>query len=135
VIGEKSVLILFCYNFKSFCRAFPDAGAAGRAFKRGHSFGIRPHVVGGAIIHTDITAGTEFFVEHDDSLFVNREGVGRTFLHTGTALVADTQSKTIGLCQGEYLDTGFFRILLFEKKFGTHRYTGAASDTFFIIGF
>jgi hypothetical protein len=135
VIGEKSVLVLFGYNFKSLCRAFPGTGAAGRAFKRNHSLGIRPHIVGGAIINTDIAAGTEFFVEHDDSLFINRQGVGRTFLHADTTLVADTQSKMIGLRKGEYLDTGFSRIILFEKKPGTNQYTRVASDAFFIMGF
>jgi hypothetical protein len=115
-ISEKIHLILY-YNFKGLCGAFPGAGAAGSAFKRNHSFMIRPHVVSGAIIYTDVAAGTEFFVKHDDSLFVNREGVYGTFLHTGAALVANTQVKTIGFRHGKYLDTGFFRIIIFEKKF------------------
>jgi hypothetical protein len=81
---------LSCHYLEGVGGAFPGTGTADGAFKRYFQIGVCTHIAGGADSHADVTAGTEFFIDHYHAVFVDGQSIGGTYIHAGSALVAKT---------------------------------------------
>ncbi len=110
------------------------ADSAGDAFERNSLTPVEFHALRRADIVTDQAFDAEFFLQHDHAEFINRKRIGSAHFHAFGALVADCQMEIV-VSVIDDVDTGFFRVFLFEVEVGAGIDAAIAADTFFIVCF